>query len=127
MRKKITKPIQLVLITAALASCGQAQQQPKEGEGSQKQRVFMRADSTAAYTEVTDKYQKQQTNSGGMGSAFIWYMAFRHLGGGLGYGSNSIHHSSVVGTNVNKASAFAASRGGFGKSARMSKSSSFGS
>ena len=79
----------------------------------------MRADSTAPYTNVTDQYQ-QRSHSGGMGSALLWYMAFRHLGGGMGYASSGINQQSVVGNNTAKANAYnkATQRGGFGSSAQ---------
>lgn len=90
------------------------------------QRVFMRADSTAAYTEVTDNYTQERSGMG-MGNAFLWYMAFRHLGGGLGYANNSLHPQSVAGTNANKAAVHQAQRGGFGRSAASAPRSSYGS
>lgn len=123
MRKKTTKHIHLVLITSVLATCAQAQQAPDA-----KQRVFMRADSTAAYTEVTDNYkQDQHARSGGMGSSLLWFMAFRHMGGMLGYANNNLHPQSVTGTNAAKAAAFKAQRGGFGKTANSTVKSSAGS
>lgn len=122
MRKKASKSVQLVLISSVLASCAQPPQ-----PNADQQRVYMRADSTAAYTEVTENYNQQRTSSGGMGSAFLWFMAFRHLGGGLGYANNSLHPQSVVGANAKKASAFQAQRAGFGRSAASNPSSSYGS
>ena len=124
MRKTAAKSIQLVLITSVLASCVQPNaQQNTEG----KQRVFMRADSTAAYTEVTNNYTQGQQSGGGMGSALLWFMAFRHLGGGFGYANNSLHPQSVTGTNAAKAAAYQAQRGGFGRSAASAPRSSYGS
>lgn len=123
MRKKASKNIHLVLITSVLASCGQPASTPRADSG---QRVFMRADSTASYTEVTDQYNQQRHHSGGMGSAFLWFMAFRHLGGGLGYGSSSLHPSSVAGANAKKAAAMNAQRGGFGKTSILAPKSSIG-
>lgn len=127
MRKKTSRNIQLVLITSVLASCGQPQVQK---DSSDSQRVFMRADSTAQYTEVTENY-KSGNNSGGMGmgTSLLWFMAFRHMGGGLGYANNNLNPQSVVGKNSAKASAYSAQRGGFGKSASSTSSprSSYGS
>lgn len=123
MRKTATKSIKLVLITSVLASC--AQPNDKQSMDS-KQRVFMRADSTAAYTEVTDNYT-QGHSGGGMGSALLWFMAFRHLGGGFGYANNSLHPQSVAGTNAAKAAAYQAQRGGFGRNAASNTRSSYGS
>jgi hypothetical protein len=123
MRKKASKSVQLVLITSVLASCATPQvEKPAEAT----QRVFMRADTTAPYTEVTNQYAQSHNGGSGMGSALLWYMAFRHLGGGLGYANNSLHPQSVAGTNAAKASAFQAQRGGFGRSATMSPSNSSG-
>jgi len=122
MRKTAAKSVQLVLITSVLASCAQPQSQ--QG-GEAKQRVFMRADSTAAYTEVTDNYSQERSGLG-MGNALLWYMAFRHLGGGLGYANNNLHPQSVAGTNAAKAAAFQAQRGGFGRTAVSSPKSSYG-
>lgn len=120
MRRKSAKSVQLVLITSVLASC--AQPHVKDDD---KQRVFMRADSTAAYTEVTDNYR--QSHHSGIGSSLLWFMAFRHMGGMLGYANNSLHPQSVAGTNAAKAAAFKAQRGGFGKSAISTPRSSAGS
>lgn len=122
MRKKTSSTIKLVLITSVLASCGTAQSPPEEN----KQRVFMRADSTAPYTEVTNDYRDQHRTGGGMGSSLLWFMAFRHLGGGLGYANNNLNPNSVSGTNVKKSAAYQAKRGGFGQTAAESQSSSVG-
>ncbi len=86
----------------------------------------MRADSTAAYTEVTDNYA-QGHSGGGMGTSLLWFMAFRHLAGGFGYANNSLHPQSVAGTNTAKAAAYQAQRGGFGRSAASAPRSSYGS
>lgn len=123
MRKKASKTVQLVLISSVLASCAQTPTQPT----ADLQRVYMRADSTASYTEVTDNYNQQRSSSGGMGSSLLWFMAFRHMGGMLGYANNNLHPQSVAGANAKKASAFQAQRGGFGKSAVSTPSSSYGS
>ena len=124
MRKATTKSIQLVLITSVLASCAQPNTKQEDGN---PQRVFMRADSTAPYTEVTENY-KQGHSGCGIGSSLLWFMAFRHMGGMMGYANNNLHPQSVAGTNAAKASAFKAQRGGFGKSAVSSTpKSSFGS
>lgn len=121
MRKKATQNISLVLITAVLASCNnQEKQQPTTAQ----QRVFMRADSTAPYTEVTNEYHQNRHVGGGIGaSPLLWYMAFRHLGGGMGFSNNRLHPSSVYGNNTAKSNAYAAQRGGFGKSAEEKSSS----
>lgn len=123
MRKTATKSIKLVLITSVLASCAQPNE---KSDTENRQRVFMRADSTAAYTEVTDNYT-QGHSGGGMGSALLWFMAFRHLGGGFGYANNSLHPQSVAGTNAAKAAAYQAQRGGFGRNAASTPRSSYGS
>lgn len=120
MKKRSSTAVQLVLITSLLASCSK----PVEDKQEVKQRLYMRADSTAQYTEVTDQYQRQSSGGSGMGSAFLWYMAFRHLGGGMGYASNGLHPNSVVGKNAAKSTAFSnAQRGGFGKTAAATATS----
>lgn len=125
MRKSTSKSIKLVLITSVLASCGQPQGQQSINDN---QRVFMRADSTAQYTEVTDNYKQGNSGGGmGMGTSLLWFMAFRQMSGGMGYANNSLNPQSVSGTNAAKASAFNAQRGGFGKSATSSPRSSYGS
>lgn len=123
MRKKASSTIKLVLITSVLASCAHTEP-PAEAS---KQRVFMRADSTASYTEVTNDYKDQHRTGGGMGSSLLWFMAFRHLGGGMGYANNNLNPNSVSGTNAKKSAAHQAKRGGFGNTAASSQSSSFGS
>ncbi len=120
MRKKVSNNIHLVLITSVLASCGQVAQQNTEP----KQRVYMRADSTATYTEVTDNYNNRSSHAGGMGSSLLWFMAFRHMGGALGYSNNNIHPNSVAGSNVRKAAAVQAQRGGFGNTVNRSSAGS---
>lgn len=115
MKKRSSKAVQLLLITSVLASCNKPDTKThRENE----QLVFMRADSTAPYTNVTHQYEQQRSGSG-MGSAFLWYMAFRHLGGGMGYASSGLKSQSVVGTNTAKANAYQqATRGGFGTTAK---------
>ncbi|MBB1148666.1 hypothetical protein H4K35_00710 [Myroides sp. NP-2] len=121
--KKSSKAVSLVLITATLASCSKPTETKEE-----QQRVFMRADSSAPYTEVTDQYQQQRSGGGmGMGSALLWYMAFRPMmGGGMGYTSPGISPQSNVGTNATKADAYKkqTARGGFGNTAKSSTVSS---
>lgn len=114
--------VSLVLITSVLASCSKPQE-----EITDKQKVFMRADSSAPYTEVTQQYQQQSGGGMGMGSALLWYMAFRPMmGGAMGYTSNGLAHQSNVGSNTKKANAVKtqAARGGFGSSAKSSTATS---
>lgn len=103
---KKTKYIELVLITAALASCHKPQ---KEWESSNK--VYMRSDTSAPYTAVR--------HHNGVANALLWYYAFRPYGNysngsyqRAGYYSNALHRSSNIGTNGFKG---AVSRGGFGR------------
>lgn len=122
--RKSSKAVSLVLITATLASCSKPTETKEE-----QQRVFMRADSSAPYTEVTDQYQQQRSSGGGMGmgSALLWYMAFRPMmGGGMGYTSPGISPQSNVGTNAAKSEAYKkqTARGGFGKTAKANTASS---
>ena len=123
MKRRSSKLVSLVLITSVLASCAR----PQEKEEEEKQRVFMRADSSAPYTEVTEQYQNSRSGGMGMGSAFLWYMAFRPLmGAGMGYASNGLAPKSNVGTNKAKAQAVKTqtTRGGFGSSAKNTSAAS---
>lgn len=118
MRKKASTTVQLVLITSLLASCNK----PTASSETAKQKVYMRADSTAPYTEVTQQYHRSGSSAG---NALLWYMAFRHLGGGMGYANSGLHPNSVAGKNAAKAAAYKNStRGGFGKTASSSYRSS---
>ncbi|MTG96925.1 MULTISPECIES: hypothetical protein [Myroides] len=122
MKRKSSKAVSLVLITAALASCSKVEEQKGD-----VQRVYMRADSSAPYTEVTEQYENQRSHGGGMGSALLWYMAFRPMmgGGGLGYTSPGLHQQSNVGTNTAKANAVKktqTTRGGFGNTSKVKSS-----
>lgn len=124
MKKRASKTVSLILITSVLASCNK----PKAETEDIGQKVFMRADSTAPYTEVSQEYRQHHGGSG-MGSALLWYMAFRHMGGGLGYASGGLNKQSVVGTNPAKSAAYnkAVSRGGFGKTSTSTSNSKAGS
>jgi hypothetical protein len=100
---KKSKHIQLVLITALLASCN-TKKETDWSEGNKK--VFLRSDSTAPYTRTH--------------SPLLWYFAFRTFGmmnNGRyvhgGYHSNAIHPQSNFGSNGFKNNV---SRGGFGRS-----------
>jgi len=105
---KKTKHIQLILITAALASCNRPN---NDWEGSSK--TYVRSDSTAPYSR-THGYH-------GAGSALLWYYAFRPYGNyyngryeRAGYYSSAIHESSNIGSNSFKSGVV---RGGFGRGA----------
>ncbi len=108
---KKTKHIQLILITAALASCNQPK--PKD-EWESGNKTHIRADSTAPYTRV------HHNSMGGVGTALLWYYAFRPYGNynngryqRAGYYSGAINQSSNIGSNGFKSSVV---RGGFGRS-----------
>ncbi|RYY99872.1 MAG: hypothetical protein EOO11_03580 [Chitinophagaceae bacterium] len=104
---KKSKAIELVLITAALASCREPK---KEWESANGTRTYLRSDSTAPYTRA---------HYGGGGSALLWYYAFRPYGGFFGnsyrragYYSGALHESSNIGNNGMKSGIV---RGGFGR------------
>jgi hypothetical protein len=108
---KKTRQIQLVLITAALASCNQPK---KDWEGSS--RTYLRSDSTAPYSRA---------HYGGSG--FLWFYAFRPYGNfygnrytRAGYYSSALHESSNIGNNGLKSGIV---RGGFGRTGGYSVSS----
>lgn len=105
---KKTRCIELVLITAALASCNQ----PKK-DWDDNNKVHIRSDSTAPYTRV------HHYGGGGIGTALLWYYAFRPYGNynngsyrRAGYYSGAINPASNFGSNGFKS---AVSRGGFGR------------
>jgi hypothetical protein len=103
---KKSKYIELVLITAALASCNKPNKDWHSGN-----KVYMRSDTTAPYTAA-------RHHGGG---AAMWYYAFRPYGNyyngryqRAGYYSGAIHEASNIGGNGFKG---AVSRGGFGRGA----------
>lgn len=100
---KKSKCVELVLITAALASCDKPKNEWRNGN-----KTYLRSDTTAPYTAAR--------HHGGPG---LWYYAFRPYGlynnGGYartGYYSGALHESSNVGSNSRK---LGVSRGGFGR------------
>ena len=102
---KKSKYINLVLITAALASCNKPD---KEWESANK--VYMRSDTTAPYT---------RGHHSGLGTALLWYYAFRPYGNyyngnyrRAGYYSGALNERSNIGNNAFKG---AVARGGFGR------------
>lgn len=123
-QKRASQTVTLVLITSLLSACTGRQENEVVTQNPQK--VFMRADSTAPYTDVTENYaQNQGSHMGGM-STLLWFMAFRSLTGGMGYASPGLHQQSNVGTNTAKSNAMKsqAIRGGFGSSATNKSTSS---
>lgn len=116
--RRASKVVTLVLISSVLSSCVQKETAPV---ANNTQKVYMRADSTAPYTDVSENYTSNSNNGshvGGMGTSLLWFMAFRSLTGGMGYASPGLHQQSNVGTNSAKATALKSQtiRGGFGKS-----------
>lgn len=105
---KKSKCIELVLITAALASCNRPN---REWQGGAK--TYLRSDTTAPYTRAH--------HGSGVGSALLWYYAFRPYGNyyngsyqRAGYYSGALRQSSNIGSNGFKG---AVTRGGFGRGA----------
>jgi hypothetical protein len=108
---KKSKTIQLVLITAALASCSSSKK--NEWDTSNGGKTYVRGDSTAPYTR-THHY----------GSGLLWFYAFRPfygyqngVFGRSGFYSGGISERSNFGSNSGKSRVY---RGGFGRSARSS-------
>ena len=104
---KKSRCIELVLITAALASCNQ----PKK-DWDDNNKVHLRSDTTAPYTRV-------HHGGAGIGTALLWYYAFRPYGNynngnyqRAGYYSGGISSGSNIGSNGFKG---AVARGGFGR------------
>jgi hypothetical protein len=103
---KKTKQIQLVLMTALLASCDRPEPQWRAGG-----RTYIRSDSTAPYTVMQHSHP---------GYAFLFY-AFRPYGiytpfgyRRLGYYSNALSEEVNIGHSAVKSGIV---RGGFGESA----------
>jgi hypothetical protein len=99
---KKTKHIQLILITAALASCHRPSNDWQSGN-----RVYVRSDSTAPYTRTYN-----------YGHAALWFYAFRPYGSyyngvyrRAGYYSSAISERGNIGGNTGKMGIV---RGGFG-------------
>jgi hypothetical protein len=111
---KKSKTIQLVLITAALASCADKKKDNEWSGGDSK--TYVRADSTAPYARTHH----------GVGTALLWFYAFRSYGSFRngqytrgGYYSNAIPRSSNIGSNGFKNGI---TRGGFGRSGARASS-----
>ncbi len=123
---KKSKLVSLVLITAALASCNKNEAQSSGASGdwgdAKEKKVYMRSDSTAPYT---------RTHHSGLGTAFLWYYAFRPYGSynnGYGYSragyySGNLHSKSNIGSSVTKSNIV---RGGFGGGSSRASSSKVG-
>ena len=114
---KKTKTIQLILITATLASCATEKKQPEWGSGN---KTYVRGDSTAPYTRT------HHGNGMGLVTAALWFYAFRPMGAfnngaysRAGYYSNAIPTASNVGSNPIKGNI---ARGGFGRSGARASS-----
>lgn len=106
---KKSKTIQLILITAALASCHTKKEEPQWGSGN---KTYVRGDSTAPYSRTH--------HGNGLLTAALWYYAFRPYGNysngqytRAGYYSGAISSRANVGSNGFKGSV---TRGGFGRS-----------
>lgn len=90
---KKSKIVNLVLVSSVLVSCS------KQVEKEKTQKVYMRSDSTAHYTQIHNSHPG------------IWYYAFRPYGyyhGSSyyhGHYSNSLHESSNLGNNHSKTTA----------------------
>jgi hypothetical protein len=119
---KKSKFVNLVLITAALASADKIAAQSggasADWDKQPEKKVYMRSDTTARYT---------RTHHSGIGSAILWYYAFRPYGSSYGYNgynrtgfySRGLSSQSNIGSNSTKS---AISRGGFGGRAFSSAS-----
>jgi hypothetical protein len=104
---KKSRHVQLVLITALLASCHSAKE-PEWSEGDKK--VYLRSDSTAPYTRTHHSFT----------SGLMWYYAFRSFGmmNGNGYARGGYHSDALAPQSNFGSNAFKSqvARGGFGRS-----------
>ncbi len=115
---KKSKFISLVLVSAALASCG-------SDKKPHRKKVYMRADESAPYTAVAeDQYSEEEEEEEGgrhRSHGMMYFYAFRPYGmytPGVGYAkagyySTGVKESSNLGGNATKSSIC---RGGFGSS-----------
>ncbi|MDZ7878015.1 MAG: hypothetical protein U5L45_10105 [Saprospiraceae bacterium] len=120
---KKSKLVNLVLITAALATANKTDAQNGGASGDwdkqPEKKVYMRSDTTAKYTRTH--------HTSGIGNAILRYYAFRPYGSSYGYGSynrtgfysRGLSSQSNIGSNPTKS---AISRGGFGGRAFSSAS-----
>jgi hypothetical protein len=124
---KKSKIVNLVLITAALSSANKmdAQSGGASGEWDKQpeKKVYMRSDTTAQYSRTHHHHS-------GVGSAILWYYAFRPYGSSYssngfnnynrtGFYSRGLNSRSNIGSNPTKS---VISRGGFGGRAFSSAS-----
>lgn len=105
---KKSKCIELVLITATLASCHKPSKEWTDGDT----KTYIRSDTTAPYS-------KTRSHSS-FGTTALWFYAFRPYGNyyngnytKAGYYSNAINQNSNIGNNNTKNNIV---RGGFGTS-----------
>ena len=114
---KKSKFVNLVLITAALAGADKIEAQNNGASGDwdkqPEKKVYMRSDTTA-------QYSRTHHHGSGVGTAILWYYAFRPYGSsysnGSGYNrsgfySRGLSSRSNIGSNSTKS---VISRGGFG-------------
>jgi hypothetical protein len=116
---KKSKIVNLVLITAALATVEKAAAQDGasgDWDNQNERKVYMRSDTTAPYTLTHHHY-----HGSGIGNALLWYYAFRPYGSSgmfgysrSGYYSGGLSERSNIGSNPMKSNIV---RGGFGRSA----------
>jgi hypothetical protein len=121
---KKSKIVNLVLITAALAGADKIDAQSGGASGDwdkqPEKKVYMRSDTTAQYSRTHHHHS-------GVGSAILWYYAFRPYGSSYGYNgynrtgfySRGLSSHSNIGSNPTKS---VISRGGFGGRAFSSAS-----
>jgi hypothetical protein len=121
---KKSKIVNLVLITAALATADKIDAQSGGASGDwdkqPEKKVYMRSDTTAQYSRTHHHHS-------GVGSAILWYYAFRPYGSSYGYNgynrtgfySRGLSSHSNIGSNPTKS---VISRGGFGGRAFSSAS-----
>jgi hypothetical protein len=113
---KKSKIVNLVLITAALAGADKLTAQNGGASGDwdkqPEKKVYMRSDTTAQYSRTH--------HHSGIGTAVLWYYAFRPYGSSYGYNSGynrtgfysrGLSSRSNIGSNPTKS---VISRGGFG-------------
>lgn len=108
---KKSKYIHLALVAASISSCSTKEQNPNARQ------VFMRADSTALYSEVTTEVEEieESSRTGRLIPAYFAFKSYGYMSGGKyvrsGFYSNGVSENANLGKNSTKSAII---RGGFG-------------
>jgi hypothetical protein len=106
---KKSKYIQLALVAASVSACSTKEQNPNNRQ------VYMRADSTAQYTEVSELLTEEGSSTSRVLPMYLVFKSYGYVKGynyvRSGFYSHGLSESSNIGGNSTKSSIV---RGGFG-------------